>query len=123
MVGYYEYDPVIYPRKLWVYIGEKLSEVLNAFVDLVPEKEYIGLTYEEAERKCDNAIGILVAFDGKSSMTVDNIAHEACHAMDFLESALGIDHNGESSAYLLGWIAKCIESAKNGNGNFIKVSK
>ena len=23
--GYYEYDPVIYPRKLWVHIGKDLE--------------------------------------------------------------------------------------------------
>lgn len=121
MIGYYEYDPVIYPRKLWVYTGDRLSEVCDTFEDLVPEKEYVGITYEETVRKQDNAVGILVAFDSISHMSIDNIAHEASHVMDFMESALGIDHGGESSAYLLGWVAKCIDMAKKGDGKYIKV--
>lgn len=123
MIGYYEYDPVIYPRKLWVYIGDRLSEVCESFEDLVPDKDYIGLAYEETERKHDHVLGVLVAFNSKSSMTVGNIAHEAGHAMDFIESALGIDHNGENSAYLLGWIAECIEMAKNKKGKFINIER
>lgn len=123
MVGYYEYDPVIYPRKLWVYIGDRLSEVCDAFEDLVPDKSYVGLSYEETVRKYDEAVGILVVFGSKNDMTIDNITHEAEHAMDFFETALGIDHGGESSAYLLGWIAKCIDAAKNERGKFIKIGK
>lgn len=121
MIGYYEYDPVIYPRKLWVYTGDRLSEVCDFFENLVPEKEYIGLTYEETARKQDNEIGILVAFNSIIKMSIDNIAHEASHVVDFMEAALGIDHGGESSAYLLGWVTKCIDMAKSGEGKYIKI--
>ena len=34
--GYYEYDPVIYPRKLWVHIGYDLKELApKAFYNVV----------------------------------------------------------------------------------------
>lgn len=121
MIGYWEYDPVIYPRKLWVYTGYRLSEVCDVFEDLVPEKDYMGITYEESVRKQDGEIGILVAFDTICHMSIENIAHEASHVVDVVETSLGIDHGGESTAYLLGWVAKCIDMAKNGTGKYIKI--
>ena len=42
--------------------------------------------------------------------------HEASHVCDAIEEAIGMEHGGESSAYLLGWIAGCINKARLGIG-------
>ncbi len=123
-LGYYEYDPVIYPRKLWVHIGRDLEELIDAEFDGCnpPGKEYGGVTYGEAVRKSDNRYGVLVSFKTGKDMTMDVCAHEASHACDDIEGAITMEHGGEASAYLLGWIASCINKARLGIGDFIEVN-
>ena len=48
-------------------------------------------------------------------------AHEASHVCDDLVNALNIKHGDEPSAYLLGWIASCINNARLGIGDFVEV--
>lgn len=120
--GYYEYDCVIYPRKLWVHIGYDLKEVIRASFDGAdpPEKEgYYGITYDEVTRKSDRSLGVLVSFHSRKDMTMDVIAHESSHAVDAIESATGITHGDEPSAYLMGWVASCIDKARIGDGDYI----
>lgn len=121
--GYYEYDPVIYPRKLWVHVGYDLQAIAAKSFEGVepPEKEYYGVTYEEVTRKGDNCLGVLVSFQSTKDMTMGVCAHEASHACDYIEGAIGMEHGGEASAYLLGWIASCIGKARVREGAFIEV--
>ena len=125
--GYYEYDPEIYPRKLWVHIGNDFKDVVNSEFDgiILPddEEEYAGVTYEKAERKSDKRYGILVSFPSKKDMTMGNVSHESSHVVDAIEKACGIDHGDEPSAYLFGWVASCINKARLGQGNFIEIIK
>ncbi len=123
--GYWEYDPMIYPRKLWVHIGKDLEGLIDAEFDGCnpPEKEYGGITYGEAVRKSDDRYGILVSFKSPKYMTMGVCAHEASHACDDIEEAIGMEHSGEASAYLLGWIASCINKARLGIGDFIEVKE
>ena len=123
--GYYEYDPVIYPRKLWVHIGKDLEELIDTEFDgcSPPEKEYGGVTYGEVVRKSDDRYGILVSFKKPKDMTMGVCVHEASHACDDIEEAIGMEHGGESSAYLIGWIASCINKARLGVGDFIELKK
>lgn len=122
--GYYEYDPVIYPRKLWVHIGGDFKEVAEKCFEgimLPDENDYGGLTYEKAVRKTDKKYGVLIFFPSKKSMSMGNIAHESSHVVDAIENATGIKHGDEPSAYLYGWVASCINKARLGIGDFFDI--
>ena len=124
ILGYFEYDPVIYPRKLWVHIGDDFKELApKAFCNVVIDenKDYRGVEYGEVVRKSDDKYGILVSFPKRKDMTMDICVHEASHVCDDLEKATGLEHGGESSAYLIGWIASCINKARLGIGDFIEI--
>lgn len=124
ILGYFEYDPVIYPRKLWVHIGYDLKELApKAFYNVVIDenKDYRGVEYGEVVRKSDDKYGILVSFPKRKDMTMDICVHEASHVCDDLEKATGLEHGGESSAYLIGWIASCINNARLGIGDFVEI--
>ena len=124
ILGYFEYDPVIYPRKLWVHIGYDLKELApKAFYNVVIDenKDYRGVEYGEVVRKSDDKYGILVSFPKRKDMTMDICVHEASHVCDDLEKATGLEHGGESSAYLIGWIASCINKARLGIGDFVEI--
>lgn len=123
-VGYFEYDPVIYPRRLWVHIGDDFKELApKAFCNIVvdEDKEYYGVEYGEVIRKSDDKYGILVSFPKRKDMTMGVCAHEASYVCDDLEKALNIKHGDEPSAYLLGWIASCINKARLGIGDFVEI--
>ena len=124
ILGYFEYDPVIYPRKLWVHIGDDFKELApKAFCNIVVDenKDYYGVEYGEVIRKSDDKYGILVSFPKRKDMTMDICVHEASHVCDDLQKATGLEHGGESSAYLIGWIASCINNARLGIGDFVEV--
>ena len=54
-------------------------------------------------------------------MTMNVCCHEASHACDAIENAIDMKHGGESSAYLIGWIASCINKARLGIGDFVEI--
>lgn len=123
-LGYFEYDPVIYPRKLWVHIGEDFKELTSkAFcnIEVGDIKEYYGVEYGEVSRKSDGMYGMVVSFHKRKDITRKLCAHEASHVCDDLEEAIGMKHGGEASAYLLGWIADCFDKARLGVGDFIEI--
>lgn len=37
------------------------------------------------------------------------------------DDAIGMEHGGEPSAYLIGWIASCINKARLGIGDFVEI--
>jgi hypothetical protein len=37
------------------------------------------------------------------------------------EDDIGMEHGGEPSAYLIGWIASCINKARLGIGDFVEI--
>lgn len=121
--GYYEYKNGIYPRQLWVHIGRDLNEVIEAEFDGcdVPDRDYGGVTYDGAVRKSDNAYGVLVSFKSAKDMSMNPCCHEASHVCDAIEDAIGMEHGGEASAYLIGWIASCINKARLGIGDYVEI--
>ena len=123
-LGYFEYDPVIYPRKLWVHIGDDIGELASkAFcgIEGYDVKKYYGVEYGNVARKSDDICGVLVSFPSRKNMTMEVCAHEASHVCDDLEKAVGLEHGGEASAYLIGWIVSCIGKARLGIGDFIEI--
>lgn len=112
-----EYDPVIYPRKIWVYIGKNFQEVKDYFQwEHIKDMPEATLGYvQNAHRKETNRGGILIWYRSKKEITVDSIAHEALHAALEIFDYLGgrVDNqNQEYICYLTGWIAKCIDEAR-----------
>jgi hypothetical protein len=106
--GYYEYDPVIYPRRLCVAIGmnqedaNKCFEGRNGEVLMVDFTNYDAVTYDCVRDKANKKICSFINFESKGSMKMGLCCHEA-------------------SAYLMGWIASCINKARLGIGNFIEI--
>lgn len=121
--GYYEYGNGIYPLNLWVHIGKDLKELIDSSFDgcNAPDRDYGGVTYSDAVRKSDNRRGVLVSFQCSKDMSMDYCCHEASHACDAIEEAIGMEHGDEPSAYLIGWIASCINKARLGIGDFVEL--
>lgn len=121
MVKVHEFDPVIYPYKLWV-IVDKTPEVIPTIFT-----EYSGDKIEFIERDTkmtqafvmpvihieSNRYGVVMFFRSKSTMTFELVAHEASHAAKYLFTHVNasIDEH-EPFEYVIGWIAKCCEKVK-----------
>ena len=128
--GYYEYDPVIYPRKLWVMPQATEAEIRMCFTEHDGEeiewddKECFATTFPEVCAKADGKYGVLVVFKGRASMTMGNICHEASHVlddyMDVLPLARESGGHNEHLSYLLQWIGDCINRARLGKGEFVE---
>ena len=111
--GYYEYGNGIYPLKLWVHIGKDLKELIDYCFDgcKAPDSDYGGVTYADAIRKSDRRRGVLVSFQCQKDMSMNYCCHEASHVCDAIEDYTDMEHGDEPSAYLIGWIASCINKA------------
>ena len=83
----HEFDPVIYPRKLWVAVST------------------------------DTLSDILVRYESKNAITIANIAHESSHIamniFDYIGAKVDLA-NQETFSYLVGWIADCINQVRTG---------
>ena len=121
--GYYEYENGIYPQRLWVHIGRDLVKLIESCFNgcEAPDADYGGVTYSNVTRKSDGKYGVLVSFPSVKDMTMEFCCHEASHVCDWIENAIGMEHDGEASAYLMGWIASCINKARLGVGDFIEI--
>ena len=117
----YEFDPVIYPRKIWVTYNATASELNEQFPtgDINGDKfedidNCYAITYRTANK--DNKGGILIRFaDNKEAMKSWNILHESIHAAGIICKYVGIEadwDNDEAFTYLATWIAKCCEEVK-----------
>lgn len=117
----HEFDPLIYPRKLWV-TYDATPEELNKMFPLgdtignkfKKEEGFYGITDNVANS--DNKGGVLVRFENEDAMTSWNIAHEAIHAAGFICKYVGIVadwSNDEAFTYLATWIVKCCEQVKS----------
>jgi hypothetical protein len=69
----------------------------------------------------DRRRGVLVSFQCRKSMSMNYCCHEASHVCDAIEEYTDLEHGGESSAYLIGWIASCINKARLGFGDFVEL--
>lgn len=122
------YDPVIYPRKLWVttdVIGLNKIFTFCKMLDGKTEEStaYSGLLdeYEKGSgqlitcpviQKSTGCYGVLVIVLDLS-YEAGGEAHEAVHVADYMFEQLGMyaqdfSENNEQYAYLVGWAAGCI---------------
>lgn len=118
MTNIYEFDPQIYPRKLWITVSAPYEVIKKEFEDVAPMIENADAQVDSTRRLEPGMVrgGVLIRFENKQAMTIPNITHEAFHAAmeiyDYIE-AYPDSKNQEPFAYLCGWIAKCIEEVKN----------
>ena len=114
----HEFDPLIYPRKIWVAVGvptSVLNETLEGIGDM--DESTDAMVVCTSRTKPDIKGGILIRFDSAKSMTVSTITHESTHAamciFDYIGAKVDLN-NQETFSYLCGWIAKCIWQVKSG---------
>lgn len=118
MMKIHEFDPQIYPCKLWVAITTECKTLSERFewkydgteidIDFENTDAITGLVREKDGGK----VGVLIVFENRKACTISNICHEASHAVDDIWHRIGEKNVGhEANAYLAGWIAECIEKA------------
>lgn len=110
----HEFDPLIYPRKLWV---AKSTDILSdRFEGLSDWDDNSYAMVNNVYDKVHGKGGILVRF-AEGGLTVSTIAHESSHAaMDifsYIGATVDLD-NQEPYSYLVGWIASCLEQVRTG---------
>lgn len=119
----HEFDPVIYPYKVWVVIDKSMKEIPDMFIDqgrnpldhLRDEDLITKAVTIAAIRKEDFRYGVILYFRSKKSMTYKRVAHEASHAAKFLFEYIEADmREHEPFEYAVGWIAECCEKVKKG---------
>ena len=116
-MGIYQFDPQIYPRKLWVAVGASREELQERFGDELKElDEGCDADTVVVQQKEPLLGGVLIRFENLADIRTNNIAHEATHAALVIFDFIGgrIDYyNQEPFAYLVGWVAKCCDEVKN----------
>lgn len=127
----HEFDPVIYPFRVWVAVKPKVEDVDAKFYNLDTEMNRIPVTADyfyknqfsvattyPMEDKESGALGCLIAIWRPKDFDCGKIAHEASHVTDYLCEVLGVNgftlDSGEARAYFLGWVADCIDKVKRG---------
>lgn len=123
----YQFDPVIYPRKLWVACDGTVKDLNDSFADIDDEnsplnessfKNAIASTTSNLRSRKSGAYGVLVWMPDKSKVDVATVAHEAVHAATGILRDIGIqfdfDMEDEYLAYLVGFCADCINQVRTG---------
>lgn len=122
----HEFDPQIYPCRLWVGKQPPFEEAEEKFEALttdyertpIEEAEYIRNRFIVATcypvvEKTEGWLGVLVVIHLPKQMGVGKIAHEATHVTDYLWERLGMKgysfNEGEPRAYFTEWVANCID--------------
>ena len=120
-VIFHEFNPVIYPLKVWIVKNPTKEATLERFehhdgVEIthdVKEGSIAGVYNRVLCEKSTGNYGILISIF--SSASVSNIAHEATHAARYIWNWIGeYDPALEADAYLVGWIADCMWQVKTG---------
>lgn len=121
----FEFDPQIYPRKLWVVSSVNEKELKKVFVntdrtelDLVGLSDFDAIVYSVRNIKDDGKIGELVILVRPEQVDTGKIVHESIHvALDiFFDLGMRVDYeNQEPFTYLSGWVGKCIEKVIKDN--------
>ena len=125
--GYYEYDPEIYPYLLCVSIGMDEEDVNKCFEGTKGESLEVdfdstrAMSFGSVRKKSDKKMCSFVNFRSKAEMRMSVCCHEASHVCDAIEDYIGAKHGNEASAYLIGWIASCINKARLGIGDFVEI--
>lgn len=108
-MGIHTFDPVIYPRLLWVQIG---TESPVEFSDVSEFSKNSNAQVDFCHDDLNNKGGVLIRFSSTDATTPAIITHEAIHAaigiMQYCDIKLD-ENNQEVLCYLAGWVAKCCD--------------
>lgn len=120
----HEFHPCIYPRRIWVVKGFSQEQIQQSFSQRDGNEIKFG-DWEGNEPKCtvfpyvelkeNGKYGILVAIS--TSLSVGDIAHESVHVAFEIFNDMGCfasHDNQEPYAYLVGWVAECINQVRIG---------
>lgn len=122
--GIYEFDPVIYPFKVWVAKRSvTIEQIDHVFVAIceddtgcsfkdnhsLPTNVTAAQTFIVGHKK-SGFMGCLVVFGYNTKMK--NLSHEASHCADWLFQRIGEDkreyERGECYAYYQSWVFDCL---------------
>lgn len=115
-----KYDPIIYPRTLYVCKNVTLKDLRNRFTtrhhteisdEWDPETETFTFYAWDKINK-ENAILVCIGYKCKTTADyISDICHEAEHVKQSIFEDIGLStttDSQEADAYLVGWAAKCI---------------
>lgn len=120
IVKIHEFDPVIYPFKLWVCCTDNYKTLNTRFyssekqdLDITPIYDNEGVTYYVKERCYMGHYGCLVVFTRKEYFNIKLMAHEAAHVCDYLWEHVNEGEVGdEANAYFMGWVVDSMDKAR-----------
>lgn len=122
-VVFHEFDPVVYPRKVWVArraLTESISERFEpdrAYIqDLKINEDCIAICLPVVQKETKRK-GVLCDILAPRLLTTGMIAHESVHIADYIFDECGaltqmFKYGNEPYAYLVGWVAECFSKAK-----------
>lgn len=123
-VQVHQFDPVIYPVKLWVSFTKDLSPIADRFKQINNKefnsefKDCLDAFTQPVIEKETGLYGIIVVFRDKKVST-SLMAHEAAHVNQLIWTRISEDTIGmEAEAYLVQWIVDCLDQV---NRNKFKV--
>ena len=122
----YSFDPVIYPRKLWILYRPSL-ETINKYFVLKDRSEYTKEDYDDLTGTSKGELSSVIYKDGELyggliiftlKPTIGTITHECMHFCDYLYEEIGalsqsFSNKNEPYAYLAEWVGNCIEYILN----------
>jgi len=121
-VQIHEFDPVIYPRKLWIVVTDK-PKILSDNFDYINDEDNSPFDTSHAfvfncQHNKSKLKGVCICFTKKATINYKNVSHESVHVASNIFEDCGMSmgfSNGkdEHFAYLVGWIAECCETVKN----------
>lgn len=126
----YEYDPMIYPRKLFVMKECEIKDIKERFstrddeeieIEIEKGSESALRTFPMVKIKDTGAYGeLVVVFVKPKYVSCGMISHEAFHVTMDILSELGVmfhADNQEPIAYMVGWVAQCIHDVITGEAH------
>lgn len=116
----HRYPMGIYPRTLWITFDATPEELNLQF----PTGDTCNKPFAALDKCTDartdtvldinNHGGFLIRFDGVKSARMGTMVHESVHVADWTFDYIGATpdiNNDEPYAYLVGWVAACVEDA------------
>lgn len=109
----YEFNPQIYPRRLWISVtkGNKFKD----FEDLPEFGEDVNADVNHVKNKRKNLGGLFIRFASVEDINEENITHESVHValgiLEYIGEEVSLK-NQEYLSYLAGWVARCCAEVK-----------
>ena len=114
----HQFDPQIYPRLIWVVIGEKSASAISDRFENITDMDDTSAADTQSTYDITNKRGgVLIRFATKANaQNIQYVCQESTHAAMEIFDYIGgrIDcSNQEPFCYLVGWISECIKEALN----------